>query len=59
MGQDKTPLKTINVLQAIRWSIEAWEQDIASATVENCWVKARVLSAKYGPRNRGEENDIG
>lgn len=28
-------------------------------TIENCWVKARVLSAKYGPRNRGEENDLG
>lgn len=28
-------------------------------TTENCWVKARVLSAKYGPRNSGEENDLG
>lgn len=46
-------------MQAIRWSIEAWEQDITSATIENCWVKAKVLSAKYGLRNRGEENDAG
>lgn len=58
-GQDKDPLKTINVLQAIRWSIEAWEQDVTRVIIENCWVKARVLSAKYGPRNRGEENDLG
>ena len=57
--QDKDPLKTINVLQAIRWSIEAWEQDITRTTIENCWVNARVLSANYGPRNRGEENDLG
>ena len=49
----------MNVLQAIRWSIEAWEEDVTSTTIENCWVKARVLSAKYGPRNLGEENDLG
>lgn len=27
--------------------------------IKNCWVKARVLSIKYGPKNRGEENDLG
>ena len=37
-GEDKDPLKTINVLQAIRWSIEAWEEDVTSTTIKNCWV---------------------
>lgn len=58
-GKDKDLLKTINVLQAICWSIEAWEKDVTSTTIENCWVKARVLSAKYGPRNVDEKNDWG
>ena len=48
----------MNIFQAIRWSIEAWEEDVTSTTIENCGVKARVLSAKYRPRNLGEENDL-
>lgn len=56
--QDKDSLKKINVLQVIRWSIEAWEQDITRTTIENCWVKVRVLSAKYSSRNSGENNDL-
>lgn len=43
---DKNPLKTINVLQAIRWSIDAWGNDVSQATIENCWVKSRVLSSE-------------
>lgn len=38
---------------------EAWEQDVTNTTIENGWVKATVLSARYGPRNRDEENDLG
>lgn len=32
---------------------------VSQATIENCWVKSRVLSAKYGPRNRNEPIDLG
>lgn len=49
----------MNVLQAIRWSIDVWENGVSQTTIENCWVKSRVLSAKYGPRNRDEQNDLG
>ncbi len=52
-------MKTINVLQAIRWSMEAWEQDVSATTIENCWVKLRVLSTRYGPRNQEEANNLG
>lgn len=38
--------------------MEAWEQDVSPSTIENCWVKSRVLSARYGPRNLGEANDL-
>lgn len=27
-------------------------------TIENCWIKAKILSVKYRPRNRGKENDL-
>ena len=57
--KNKDPLETINVLQAIRWSIEAWEQDVSTTTIENCWVKSQVLSARYGPRNQEEANNLG
>lgn len=58
-GKDKDPLKTINILQTICQSIEAWEENITRMTIENCWVKVRVLSIKYGPRNVDEENNLG
>lgn len=32
----KNPLRTTNVLKAIRWSIQAW-QAISEATIANCW----------------------
>ena len=49
----------MNVLQAIRWGIDAWEQDVTETTINNCWVKSRVLSAKYGPVNREEAENMG
>ena len=44
----------MNVLQAIRWGIEVWEEDVTDTTINNCWVKSKVLSAKYGPQTREE-----
>lgn len=41
-------LKTINVLQAIRWAIKAWKEDVNNQTINNCWMKSRILSPKYG-----------
>lgn len=58
-GKDIDPLKTINVLQASCCSIEAWEVEVTSTTIKSCWVKARVRSAKYGPRTLDEKNDLG
>lgn len=57
--EDKDPLKIINALQAIYWSIEVWEKNITSTTIGNCWVKTKVLSAKYEPRNVDGKNDLG
>ena len=34
------------------------ESDIISTIIENYWVKVKILSTKYGPRNLDEENDL-
>ena len=48
------PMKTMHVLQAIRWAMDAWENDVTMTTVSNCWVKSQVLSGKYGPQTKAE-----
>lgn len=55
-SKDKDLLKTINIFQTICQSIEAWKKDVKNMTIENYWIKVRVLSAKYKPRNVDEEN---
>jgi hypothetical protein len=39
----KNPLKTTNVLKAIRWSIKAW-QAISETTITNCWHHSTLIS---------------
>lgn len=48
--KERDPIKSMNVLQAIRWGIAAWEDDVTPTTIQNCWVKSRVLGPKYGPQ---------
>ena len=52
-------MKTMNILHGIRWGIEAWEQNVTSTTISNCWVKARVLGPKFGPQSEREAQDSG
>ena len=44
----------MDVLQAVRWAIQAWFHDVTEATIRNCWVKARVVAPKIGPQTRQE-----
>ena len=46
---DRDPLKSIHILQALRWSVAAWQEDVSSTTIANCWLKSKVLGPKYGP----------
>src|SRR5436189_3042124 len=39
-GED--PHKKMNVLQALRWATEAWQEGVTSTTIANCWLKSRV-----------------
>lgn len=38
----KNPLQTINVLKAIRWSIEAWDH-VTTQTISNCWFHSTLI----------------
>lgn len=50
---DRDPLKTINVLKAVRWSMAAWEQ-VTSTTIANCGRKSSLHGEAYGPLNRAQ-----
>jgi hypothetical protein len=47
------------VLNALRWGVYAWHNDIKPFTIENCWLKARVLISKYGPMTEQESQRLG
>ena len=44
---DKYPFKNMHILQAIRWSMTAWEYDVKPANIVNCWIKSLVFLANY------------
>jgi hypothetical protein len=37
-GRD--PIKSMNVLKVLQWAIQAWELDVSSETISNCFKKA-------------------
>lgn len=53
-GRD--PMKSMNVLQAIRWVIAAWEYDVTPVNVRHCWIKSQILGPKYTPGIAGWNN---
>lgn len=59
-GRD--PMKSMNVLQAVRWVIAAWEADVTPTTIQNSWLKSLVLGpnhwSRYGPQTEGWESDV-
>ena len=40
----------MDVLQAVRWAIGPWEQNITEITIQNCWYKSSLLKGRveYG-----------
>ena len=43
------PMKSINVLQAIRWGIAAWEDDVTPTTIRNAWIISNVVGREDRP----------
>jgi hypothetical protein len=45
---DRDPLKTVNILKAIRYSIRAWSE-VTEQTITNCWIESTVNYRIIGP----------
>lgn len=50
--RSRDPIKSMNVLQAIRWGIAAWD-DVTPTNIRDCWIKSSLLGPKAGPRTEG------
>lgn len=54
---NRNPIKSMNVLQAVRWGMAAWE-DITPTTIKNSWFKSRVLGSKYNFQTLSWDNYV-
>lgn len=42
-GHNRQPLKTTNVLKALRWTVQSW-QAVTATTISNCWRHSTLVS---------------
>jgi hypothetical protein len=56
-GED--PHKKMNVLQALRWAVEAWREGVTETTIANCWLKSRVLAGQMTPPTKWQAQQMG
>lgn len=56
--KDRNPMKSMNVLRAVRWVIAAWEDNVTPTTIHNSWVKSRILGPNYSPQIEGWNEDV-
>ena len=50
----KNPMTSMNVLQAIRWGVAAWE-DVTPTTIRNAWIVSNVMGREGRPMDENEE----
>ena len=48
--QGKDLSKEMHVLHAVRWGIEAWENDVTPTTIQNCWARSQAVNFGQFPR---------
>jgi hypothetical protein len=56
-GED--PHKKMNILQALRWVVEAWQDGVTETTIANCWLKSRVLAGQMTPPTKWQAQQMG
>ena len=39
----KDPNKTVSLLKAIQWVRVSWEDAVAEATIQRCWMKSTLI----------------
>lgn len=47
---NRQPLRTTNILKAIRWSIQAWHE-VTTQTIQHCWYHSTLLERSIQPSN--------
>ena len=56
---NRNPVDTMNVLKAIRWGLQSWENDVSGKTIQNCFQKALGGQMHYQePVDPAVMNDI-
>nr|KMM72253.1 centromere binding protein Cbh2 [Coccidioides posadasii RMSCC 3488] len=48
---NRDPLTTMNVLKALRWGIQAWDIDMAPATIQHCFQRALFKKTAVPPED--------
>ena len=56
--EGRDPMKSVNVLQAIRWGIAAWEDDVSPTIIQHCWMNSRVMGPNYGIQREGWKKEV-
>ena len=52
------PLRSTNVLKAIRWLTDAWENDVTPITIRNCWNKSGLLAPDSSTQDEAWKNCV-
>jgi DDE superfamily endonuclease len=50
--EGREPIKSMDILKAVRWGIDSWHHDVSLSAIENCWIKSGLLGPRFGPVTR-------
>jgi hypothetical protein len=51
------PNKTMHVLQALRWGISSWTENVTPIAIANGWLQAPVLGPDYCPLSEAQAKE--
>jgi hypothetical protein len=54
---DRDPNKTVTLLHAIRWSVDAWHNSVTSSTIQKCWWKSTCIKKPLNVDNTGIDEE--
>ena len=52
------PLGSTNVLKAVRWLTDAWENNVTPTTIRRCWNKSGLLAPDSSPQDEAWKNCV-
>jgi DDE superfamily endonuclease len=45
--EGREPVKSMDILKAVRWGIDSWHHDVSLSAIENCWIKSGLLGPRF------------